>query len=984
MMVRAALSAGRDGCAAMAGQGSHGPGEPGCAERVRASYLGKQRPGQDIPADLLNQIAVEIITRCGFSPLKAHRLARGWTVPQAISAFHVMCRTENVKPRGLVARSWLEWEAGARPSWDYQDLVSRLLQTSAVGLGWATDYSPNDMPDHQPEHPTWRENAPRTWRQPMLHLPPDTDDFAGRADQVRELAGFLSAPRTTIPVTVISGKPGVGKTTLAIHVAHKVRDEFPDGQMYANLRGGDATAADPAGVLAGFLRELEVDGNDIPEGLDERSRMYRTLLAGRRVLVVLDNAVDESHVRPLLPGGPGCAVLLTSRARLAGLAGAHPVPLDVMPSSQAVELLSKVIGDDRTQDARAALEEIARLCGHLPLALRIAGARLVSRPAWPVSWFAAKLGSESQRLDLLKAGDLEVRACFAVSYDERDIDEQRAFRLLGLVSSGDFPAWNLAALLGIDADHAERLLERLVDAELVEIAGVDSTGLIRYQLHDLLADFAKERLAEAESESDIKYALRRLTGMYIAMAHQACHVLNRTTELYDVRASDDATQSATALVDQDPQAWLTAERARLVTVVEQAHAFQLWDQAWRLTGVLPILFDWRADWRSWEHTHRLALEATRNLGDERAEASILTTLGMLYGELGRYAPAMANLRRAADTFLVCDEKRHWATALRYIGDTFRYQGRLAEAIEAFDSALAVFKLEGDLRGAAGVLNGMADASRGLCQWEAAERYFQSCIAIYDDLGESVEKARTQVRYAMVSRDRLRSKQAHALLNEAIDIFRNLADRGWEARALRQLAIVRRNDGKGEEALSLLDQVMEIYADLADQRGLAVTLRNRGDTRRLVGDYPQAADDLAKALTLFGALGDDRWAARTRLSMAALCRRQEGWSEASEHAGSALDTFRRIGDRPAQGWALRELGIALREQERYREASEALTECERLFADLGDPLWQARAIACHARLDHRRGHAARLDRATALCHQEGITGDAEVSWILSEW
>lgn len=204
--------------------------------------------------------------------------------------------------------------------------------------------------------------------------------------------------------------------------------------------------------------------------------------------------------------------------------------------------------------------------------------------------------------------------------------------------------------------------------------------------------------------------------------------------------------------------------------------------------------------------------------------------------------------------------------------------------------------------------------------------------------------------------------------------------------MRQLAIVSRNDGKGEEALSLLGQVMEIYADLADQRGLAVTLRNSGDTRRLIGDYSHAADDLAEALSLFGALGDDRWAARTRLSIAALHRRQERWSEACEHAGSALDTFSKIRDRPAQGWALRELWIALREQGHYREASEALTESERLFADLGDQLWQARALACHARLDQRRGQdcAARLSRATALCHQEGITSDAEVSWVLSEW
>lgn len=265
--------------------------------------------------------------------------------------------------------------------------------------------------------------------------------------------------------------------------------------------------------------------------------------------------------------------------------------------------------------------------------------------------------------------------------------------------------------------------------------------------------------------------------------------------------SDDAAQFAALLVDHDPQAWFIAERARLVTVIEQSHALGLWDQAWRLTEILPVLFDWRADWRSWEHTHRLALETTRHLGDERAEAVILTTLGMLYRELGRYEQAMANLRRSADVFQACGDTSHWAMALRCIGDTFRYQGRLAEALETFASALTVFQQEGDLRSAAGCLNGMADASRGLCRWEAAERCFHSCLAIYDDLGDSPEKARAQVRYAMVFRDRHITEQAQAHLNEALEIFRSLADRGWEARALRHARLDQRRGQNSSARLS---------------------------------------------------------------------------------------------------------------------------------------------------------------------------------------
>jgi len=286
----------------------------------------------------------------------------------------------------------------------------------------------------------------------LLHLPPDTRDFTGRADQVDEVAHLITAAassRVAPPIVSLSGQAGVGKTTLAIHVAHRIADEFPDGQLYANLRRADTHEQDPAEVLAGSLRELGVAGADIPEGIDERARMYRAHLAGQRVLVILDNTADEAQVRPLLPGSPECAVLVTSRSRMAALAGTTAVPLDLMSPAQATDLLTAIIGRARAPAEPDALAEIAHLCGFLPLALRIAGARLVSRPAWKISWFAGRLRDETRRPDLLKAGDLEVRASFALSYQGRDEAEKLAFRMLGLLGA-DFPAWNLAALLGTD------------------------------------------------------------------------------------------------------------------------------------------------------------------------------------------------------------------------------------------------------------------------------------------------------------------------------------------------------------------------------------------------------------------------------------------------------------------------------------------------------------------------------------------------------
>ena len=419
------------------------------AGRIRYQYLSQLEPGDEPQVPLLHRMARDIAEHFGHSLLKAHRLAWGWTVAEAVDEFHRMCRREHVKARGLVARSWMDWEAGSRPNWDYQDLLSRLFRTSPVHLGWAPDYTPAEPPTsgrtRARPSPSALTGGTRgvlelvkthVERSPaLLHLPPDTRDFTGRAEQVDEVARLITAAaRSGVapPIVSLSGQAGVGKTTLAIHVAHRIADEFPDCQLYANLRRADTYEQDPAEVLAGFLRELGVAGADIPEGIDERARMYRAHLAGLRVLVVLDNAAEEAQVRPLLPGSPGCAVLITSRSRMAALAGTTAVPLDLMSPAQAVGLLTAIIGSARARAEPDALVEIAQLCGYLPLALRVAGARLASRPAWKISWFAGPLRDETRRLDLLKAGDLEVRASFALSYLGRDEAEKLAFRMLGL------------------------------------------------------------------------------------------------------------------------------------------------------------------------------------------------------------------------------------------------------------------------------------------------------------------------------------------------------------------------------------------------------------------------------------------------------------------------------------------------------------------------------------------------------------------------
>jgi tetratricopeptide (TPR) repeat protein len=966
-----------------------------CAERIRSQYRAQIQSADGLRAVVLSRAAAEIAEQCGVTRLKSHRLARGWTVTQAVDAFHAMCRRERIRPRGLTARSWMDWEAGGRPSWDYQDLVSRLLQASAVELGWAADYSPAGATGPSRAHAvsTASPHAATATiplaigadirRRSLLHLPPDIRDFTGRWDQVDQVSeliaaaaeGELAAP----PIVCLSGQGGTGKSTLAIHVAHRIGGDFPDGQLYANLRRADADTLDPADVLAGFLRELGVDGTDIPEGIGDRARMFRAQLAGLRVLVVLDDAADEAQVRPLIPGNPECAVLVTSRSRLAALAGSHTVPLGPLPTDQATDLLTAIIGSERAAAEPEAVAGIARLCGYLPLALRIAGARLASRPAWTVSWFASRL--ESRRLDLLKSGDLEVRASFALSYDSRDEDEQRAFRMAGLLTS-DFPAWAMASVLGTDPDEAERLLEQLADAALADIAGVDATGLIRYRLHDLLRDFARELLHEAEDAALTQDCLASLVGEYTGAAELAASLVHPgapggTAQPGRLLAAD--------VVRGDPWGWLIAERATLIELVGQAHAASLWNHAWQLAEALPALFDWRADWRSWEHTHQLALDAARQSADMIAQARTLRSLGALYRELGRYDEAVTLLTQAAGIFANHGDRRRRAAAMRNLGDAYRYQGRLADAIGAFSDALTVFREEGDGRSIAGALNGLADVYRGLSRWDESGSAFRDCIALYQDLGDRMEEGRAKIRYALVFRDQHLGAQALQLIADGLDAARKLGDRRWEARAIRQLAIVHRNDGDTDTAIASLTDCLGILGELEDRRGQAIALRNRGDAHRLAGTLSGAEADLAAAFSIFQDIGDRRWEARTHVSIAGLCRRRRQWAEGEQHLDAAIKTFRAIDDQPGEARALREIGLLLRDKGDLEGCGPALDASQAIFAELGDALWTARVLAGKAVLEGLRGGDPEplARQAEAACRQRGVS-EENVASALREW
>ncbi|GAA2588823.1 hypothetical protein GCM10010399_18580 [Dactylosporangium fulvum] len=480
--------------------------------------------------------------------------------------------------------------------------VRDALAARAVAEGSPSSEQPGPMP--------LAPAAPRVGGRPVpATLPPDVADFTGRAEQVRYLGDLLMATLDDrspgAPVVVaLAGMGGIGKTALAVHVAHLVASTYPDGQLYVNLRGMETAPLEPGEVLAQFLRALGVDDRAIPSDLSERTAMYRTQLADRKVLVVLDNALSEEQIRPLLPGVWTCAVVVTSRTRLAGIEGATGVDLSVYSDTEAIRLLARMTGEHRVATQAAVAAEIVDLCSGLPLAVRIAGARLAARPTWPLSRLVAMLGEECRRLDRLATGDLAVRASLELSYQWLDGTSRRLFRLLGLFNAPDFPVGLPAVVLGCSLERATELAETLVDAQLLVDAGTDAVGQYRYKFHDLVRLYARERAEAEESGCDLMQVVSCGLGGWLALAEQMARSIPGPCSA-DIKGPAQRPVIGWAkdhLQRMDPVRWFDAEREALLAAMHQACALGLDALAFELATCLEKYFDLRGIHPDWSST----------------------------------------------------------------------------------------------------------------------------------------------------------------------------------------------------------------------------------------------------------------------------------------------------------------------------------------------------------------------------------------------
>ncbi|MFD8493210.1 BTAD domain-containing putative transcriptional regulator [Amycolatopsis sp. NPDC059657] len=702
-------------------------------------------------------------------------------------------------------------------------------------------------------------------RAPVCQLPLDLPDFTGRDDVVDKMVGLLRARREsgTPSVTVLSGAPGVGKSTIAVRVAHTVRDEFPDGQLHINLAGTSSTPRAPMGVLEELLHALGVTDAGMPREERERSALLRSRLASARMCVILDDAGSAAQVRPLLPGAGACSVLVTSRVRMPDLAVATAVDVDLLPEEEAGKLLAGIIGEHRVAVEPDSAADILRHCGYLPLAIRVVGAKLTHRSGWTLRMLASRLRDERRRLDELRVGDLAVRASVTLSYDLLPPDAARAFRGLGALGPVTFPGWVVAALLG--REEADEILDTLVDAHLVALVGSDGTGQPRYRMHDLLRCYA----VDMASEEETRPAVRRVLRAYLGMAVEAAQRM--PIHFFGIFRTDDHDPGPLPLdadyLLTDPTAWLEGERHTGVAAIALAAEHGFDDLAWRLAIAFTPYFDLRGHQDDWRHTHTVALAAARRAGSVTGQAIVLRNLGQLDLYLDAYTHSLAS----------------------------------------FDESLRLFELAGDELGAAIAQAGVGTVMR-IRGDESALDLSQAALARFVAVGDKHGEAVVRISIGMIWMKKGCYATAGRWFDDALELSAEIGDRHREAHALKRVALLHQHRGNLAAARELMQRAIAIFDELDDDHCVGYANQSLGELCLHSGDLAHAQLLLVNSLSVHRRNGDRRSEAEVSELLGELHQALSQPERARRYAERALEIWRELSARP------QESALAVRLQE----------------------------------------------------------------------
>ena len=719
----------------------------------------------------------------------------------------------------------------------------------------ATSAQAGAQPQLQPQSPL-AEQGPARPQVPRL-LPAAIPDFTGRSKIIERIvrestnAGLGQDSRQAVPINVIVGQGGAGKTTLAVHVAHLLAPRFPDGQLFARLRTGDHQTS-PADVLERFLRALGAAGAILPEGVEERAEMYRDLLGKRRMLIVLDDAMSEQQVTVLLPGNSQCSVIVTSRKRFTGLPSASRVEVGGFSHHSAVELLTRIVGTSRIEAEPDSVAALCALCGYLPLALRIVAARLAARPHWLVADLVERLVDESRRLDELNHGEMGVRASISLTYESLSPDARRLFRRLALSEAPNFASWVSSPLLQMDPLRAQDLLEELTEAYLLDIEPSPGVKLVRYRFHDITKPFARERLAAEESAQERHQALENLLGAFLHLAGEA-HRREYSGDHLQLRSGASRWRLPEPLVDrllEHPLAWYEHERLSLIAAVSQAAASGLTAHAWDLALSTVPLFESHTYFGDWRETHEIALQAACRTADRWGEAAMRYSLGSLHMFEQQPGQAARQFTRAHELYQQLADRHGVALVLRNLAYLDRMNGNLEQALARWEEALGILQVVGDRIAEAHVLQNMAQVRLDFGEDETARALLEQAAGICQDLGNRRVGAQVQHRLG----------ELH-LQHGDLDLAAEAHD--------RVLTAVRESE----------DRVGECYALL----GLATV-----DLRR--DDLSAAARRLAEARDLSALIGERMVQSRVAMALAEVGLRSGEFAPAAADADWAARNF----------------------------------------------------------------------------------------------
>ncbi|MEU2620387.1 BTAD domain-containing putative transcriptional regulator [Streptomyces sp. NPDC007157] len=732
-------------------------------------------------------------------------------------------------------RRLLAEELGVDPRPGLRDLQQRILQADPA---LAEPSAPASEPPAGPVRPA--------------QLPATVPDFTGRAAFVTELGEVLaSAEGRVMAVSALAGIGGVGKTTLAVHVAHHARSAFPDGQLYVDLQGAGPRAAEPETVLGSFLRALGTPDSAIPDSLEDRAALYRSVLDGRRVLVLLDNAKDAAQVRPLLPGTEGCAALVTARVRMVDLAGAHLVDLDVMSPDEALQLFTRIVGAERVAAEREAALDVVAACGFLPLAIRIAASRLAARRTWTVSVLAAKLADERRRLDELQAGDLAVKATFELGYGQLEPAQARAFRLLGLADGPDISLAAAAAVLDLPAEDAEDLLEALVDTSLVESAAPG-----RYRFHDLVRLYARacaERDEQPPGERDA--AMSRLLDFYLATA-AGVYAIERPGE----RVLDHlirSTYPGLSFTDRDKALdWLFTEASGLLAAVQQAGTAARLRRAADLLVAAVDLGESGIGARQYVRAAGAVISAAQQHGDAYAEGRARLMHSHLLGVSGQFTESDREAGEALRLGLAAGDPVVCAQAPNQQGIIALYNGRHDEAEQHLTRALTAFRADRNTPGEASALCNLSRVHLATGRTESAVSLARQGVTIYerDDTGMALRLANGKYALGLALTSAGETRLALETLTDALSMFQDARQQLWHGMTLFRIAELHLADHSPAQAAACAEQALAVLHGIGGEWRRANILTALGRGLHGIGQTDRAKVCWQEALSVFETSG----------------------------------------------------------------------------------------------------------------------------------